>query len=394
MNIFYKFPVTLYYEMPPLYKMDNYDRCFLETNSNPTYCLIRADMIPDKTSDLWKQIDDFSLSLGHFQHDKMTFGICVSTCQEMVHRTINATSFYAGVLTDQPLVHFQTTQVFKSHELYRENYNELLNICINIYLSKSYNLKAKSNLLYCDSANDIVEAEHTIDYWNLTFYVIAGAVVFMTTMACIFQTNSNVINSFSLSRNWQKLCKENASDLKFLNAIKFFIQVGVIHAHSVWGVLLSPVSNPEFFETKSYWSLVLIFGPTILSALYVFSIFLLTLKILAHHRSKSPLKPLHLFLATMGMRFARVSGVYAFMVLFQGLNIWPNVVSPMFKFHIHREMWGCRESWWTNLLYVNNIFKMSENVSYSLLNTLSISSTLLCRVCCKDGIWPTICKYS
>lgn len=222
----------------------------------------------------------------------------------------------------------------------------------------------KSNILYCDNNTvGIEESEHSIDYWNLAFYSIAGCIVFMTALASISRLDSHVISAFSLSKNWQRLVKEDTTDLKFLSAIRFFIQIGVIYAHSVWGVVLSPVSNPEFFETKSYWSLFNIGGPTILSSFYVLSIFLLTLNFLNLMRSEAPIKPARLSLSIIGFRLTRISVPYAFMVMFQGLDIWPNVISPMFKFHIDREMWGCRESWWTNLLYVNNIFKMSENVS-------------------------------
>ncbi|KAL5285157.1 hypothetical protein ACFFRR_007103 [Megaselia abdita] len=348
--------------MPPLYKMDNFDKCFLETN--PTYCLIRADFIPDESSELWNQINDFSSSLGHFRHNEMTVGMCVSTCQDLVDRTFKASLFYTGTLTDQPLVHFQTKKVFKSSDVFRRKYNKLLNICINIYTSKKYNLKVKSNLLYCDNTVDIGKLEQPTDYWNLTFFVITGIITFMTVLASISRIDSRIIYSFSLSKNWHRLIKADSSDLRFLFALKCFIQMGVIFSHSVWGVILSPISNPEFFEQKSYWSILTINGPTILSSLYVFSIFFLTIKFLNHMRSENPLKPVKLFLTTMILRFYRLSFLYGFMILFQGLNIWPNGISPLFKFHIHREMWGCRESWWTNLLYVNNWFKMSENVSF------------------------------
>lgn len=361
--------------MPPLYRLDNYDRCFHHTN--PTYCLVRADMVPNKSSDLWNQIEDFSVSVGHFEHNQMTYGMCVSTCQEIFDKTDNATSFYNGILTDQPLVHFQTTKVFKSHDHYRRKYNKLLNICINIHTSRTYGLNMKSNILYCDSDVDIPEAEavHSTDYWNLTFYLITGIIVFMTILASFSRIDSNVIRSFSLSRNWQRLMKEDASDFKQLSAIKFFLQVGVIYAHSVWIVALGPILNPEFFETKSYWNMLIIVGPTTLSSFYVFTNYLLALRFLEHMRLNKDTKLTVMFIGAMGHRVIRIISLYAFMVLFQGLNIWPNVIAPMFKFHIDREMYGCREAGWTNLLFVNNIFKMSESVSIRILISL-ISSIL------------------
>ena len=49
--------VTSYYEMPPLYKMDDYDRCMEEFSNKPaTYCYVTSVIKPNDSSTLWHTI--------------------------------------------------------------------------------------------------------------------------------------------------------------------------------------------------------------------------------------------------------------------------------------------------------------------------------------------------
>lgn len=46
--------MTEYYKMPPLYEMDDYDRCMEEfPNIKSTYCYTRTQIKPNESSELW-----------------------------------------------------------------------------------------------------------------------------------------------------------------------------------------------------------------------------------------------------------------------------------------------------------------------------------------------------
>lgn len=67
--------------MPPLYVFDDYAKCFSSTNiSNaPTYCLVYAEIVPDNSSELWRQIKTFSESYKfHYRHDHLFRGLCLN----------------------------------------------------------------------------------------------------------------------------------------------------------------------------------------------------------------------------------------------------------------------------------------------------------------------------
>lgn len=52
-------PVNNYFRMPPLYQMDDYDRCFGEnppTDTKVVYCYARSQIQPNESSEVWEII--------------------------------------------------------------------------------------------------------------------------------------------------------------------------------------------------------------------------------------------------------------------------------------------------------------------------------------------------
>lgn len=71
--------------MPPLNKFDDFESCMRSYKDEARYCYVRAAIKPDPTSDIYNYIEQFSsLKKQHFRHDKLTRGICINTCVELV----------------------------------------------------------------------------------------------------------------------------------------------------------------------------------------------------------------------------------------------------------------------------------------------------------------------
>lgn len=55
--------MTEYYQMPPLYKFDNYEKCLHEYSPEmrATYCVVRTEIKPDAKSKSWEIIEVTSI---------------------------------------------------------------------------------------------------------------------------------------------------------------------------------------------------------------------------------------------------------------------------------------------------------------------------------------------
>lgn len=71
--------------MPALNKLDDYDACMDVYAENAKYCYVRTALKPDFSSELYKFIVEFSSKKKvHFRHDKLTRGVCINTCQQLI----------------------------------------------------------------------------------------------------------------------------------------------------------------------------------------------------------------------------------------------------------------------------------------------------------------------
>lgn len=103
------YAVTQYYEMPPLYDFDDYDRCLYEfagseTTTGPaSYCFVRADIQPDSQAAAWRAVEEISkFDRHHFDHRHLYFGLCVHKCEaELAALDADAVhQLQTGILTD------------------------------------------------------------------------------------------------------------------------------------------------------------------------------------------------------------------------------------------------------------------------------------------------------
>jgi hypothetical protein len=70
--------------MPALNKFEDYDSCMGTYKDDARYCFVRTAIKPD-SSELYGFIKEFSDNKKqHFRHDKLSRGVCVNACKELI----------------------------------------------------------------------------------------------------------------------------------------------------------------------------------------------------------------------------------------------------------------------------------------------------------------------
>lgn len=105
--------VTAYYEMPPLFDFDDYDRCLRRFPQRiSTYCLVRSDLVPDFESPLYQRINEHSQDAKrHFNHGHLYHGLCVDWCEELVNSFNGSDDYFVGLQTDNYKVRFSLANI-------------------------------------------------------------------------------------------------------------------------------------------------------------------------------------------------------------------------------------------------------------------------------------------
>lgn len=307
----------------------------------------------------------------------------------------------------------------------RARFNDLTNACINWRLQRGgFGVRAKSVVEYCDAtdtagkvtqdgmcapmANGLILGckayvciSRTDDAWNLTFYVVLGALISLASVSSLIDLHlkrrrhdkmlkerdhyktqpqsvvTRVLLTWSIARNWYRLNQEPngkiGRELRFLDCFKFFAMFLVIFAHTNWVIYEGAISNPQDPERLLHTAAgtLLISGSLITVTFFVISGLLLTINWLAVTRALADRKPaswgmaryVSLFVKFNIFRYIRLTVPYAFVLLLSGVY-FENASGPLWRHIYEREQLACRKNWWTNLLFINNVVRTDERVSH------------------------------
>uniref|UniRef100_A0A1A9VM92 Acyltransferase 3 domain-containing protein n=1 Tax=Glossina austeni TaxID=7395 RepID=A0A1A9VM92_GLOAU len=123
-----KIPTSSYYEMPPLYQFDDYDKC-VDSRTSFSYCVVYAEIEPNASSPLWNQIDMYSKDgRHHYRHDRLFFGVCVEDCKTLLKSLpdFQQQELYDKMVgSNEGCNNLQIKQLLTSFSIYR-NYYRLL----------------------------------------------------------------------------------------------------------------------------------------------------------------------------------------------------------------------------------------------------------------------------
>lgn len=138
--------------MPDLFQFDDFEKCsaLSDINAPVKYCVVRTFIKPDKASQLYKFIHEFSeKEKQHFRHDKLDRGICMTNCEKLVEDLGDEAEnyFIESFPMDSKLTFDFIGFPFVARD--RLKYNRIVNICINKHLVGNYNLTGFSSIEYC-----------------------------------------------------------------------------------------------------------------------------------------------------------------------------------------------------------------------------------------------------
>uniref|UniRef100_A0A1A9ZC97 Acyltransferase 3 domain-containing protein n=1 Tax=Glossina pallidipes TaxID=7398 RepID=A0A1A9ZC97_GLOPL len=296
-----KIPMTSYYEMPPLYQFDDYDKC-IDSRTSFSYCVVYAEIEPNVSSSLWNQIDMYSKDdRHHYRHDRLFFGVCVEDCKALL---TSLPEFQQQELYDKMVGSNEQTRNIQIYDHYKRNQNGVKQLLTSFSIYRNY------------------------------YRLLAPS---------------------SVEKN----------DLKFINGLRVFLLFCVVMAHSVVLDMLIQTQNPQYFEKFYYNPEIAIFtnGAVIIQIFFLFAGFFLKLKFdelqLVSQRT-SLRRCIGVYFKVFLARYLRIVPSLMILILFNGFLLSHMGDGPFWRHITEAEHVFCREYWWENLFMINN-FLLKES---------------------------------
>lgn len=164
-----------------------------------------------------------------------------------------------------------------------------------------------------------------------------------------------ITKSFSIVENLHKMGKPSSDELGLgcVNGIKALSMLLIVASHALLFMVGGPVQNTEFYESQStqLQNAVLLNSPLLVDSFLLLSGFLFTrLIMLELNKRKGQVNFLLLYI----FRYIRLTPAYFAMIMMY-LTWLPKLGSgPLWNSRIGIERERCEESWWLNILYINN----------------------------------------
>ncbi|KAK9869951.1 hypothetical protein WA026_006049 [Henosepilachna vigintioctopunctata] len=173
-----------------------------------------------------------------------------------------------------------------------------------------------------------------------------------------------IFKAFSYSNTMKKITAISYKDdgTYCMHGFKVLATLFVISGHRIMFTLGAPQQNPEFFENffgKFKYSL-LHNAPLIVDSFLTISGFLACYLILWEVERRKKLNILMIYLH----RLIRLTPVYAVFLGFYCTIFYHLGEGPFWEEIIGKERERCRESWWTNILYINNYVDLDKSCMF------------------------------
>lgn len=243
--------------------MDPFDSCPKVTGdlkaSAPRYCVLSAYIDhPKKNPDLFDFIHEISEKKLYYRHDRLQRGVCVRTCLEFHEKLEDPRKYInddAPVRGQDPVVGLMNA------------YNKVLNVCVNKKLYDEHGFLARTSIDYCIGENMLKTSDFSEVKVENVFKIACALIIFLLAASFTYQMfiqrpavinffdnfkrTRRLLEVFSVKRNWEKLVKNNSTDLadfSSLHASKLLIMMMFVLAH-VYRVMVSmPFENPTDVE--------------------------------------------------------------------------------------------------------------------------------------------------
>lgn len=336
--------------MPSLQLLDDHENCDL-------YCIAHVYLLPpsSKNHQLWKDINKFSKNKYHYRHDYLKRGVCLDQCSEnylpynmtyslegtKTHNLRLATNNFSLTLSEQ-----QKTKLIScvNHKL-PEGFNAFVNVsfCYNPETRKSSLIPDKDLLDWC---------------FILIFCGMILIVVFATVEHSQCKKNF-ITNIFSLQSSWAKFTNTKGQSITF-NGIKCAALWSTVVSHSFAALSTFNLLDTFLIEDSTHRS-----GSVMVYSMYfyipavfiVISGYLCTFQLL--NQEINPVKIVHMISKRMFKFLPMICLLCCFLAsIYVKLNnspIWMEIAGT--------ERMNCRQNWFDNIIFINNIHNSQEAVS-------------------------------
>ncbi|XP_001658417.2 nose resistant to fluoxetine protein 6 isoform X1 [Aedes aegypti] len=336
---------------PALFEYDDFESCRKTYRERYVYCIVRAKIVPDDESLLWQNMSLVSEDNFYYDHRVLERGMCVQNC------LANADKDTVADL----------------------NGLNQLRTCINHRLQKSHDLQIDPDLhiYHCynkpneDPPYDALEIVFFITIAVLTLLVCYSTWYDLSLQSAHRYTDNyfskshttsqqKLLTAFSIPRNLRRIGHtantEIRRDLNFLESFRFIQMYRIISLHVVMALVKVPKSNPEDLELMVNQPAAIEYVAEFQN--YVQTFFsitgmLMTINFLEHIR-KNPQFNMKYFWERIRARMYRIVPAYLFILLLETSITRRFMDGPLAELMIGQSRASCRQSWWKNLLFVNN----------------------------------------
>ncbi|CAF4876848.1 unnamed protein product [Pieris macdunnoughi] len=331
---------TEYDRMPPLYEMDDYEKCLREQQG--LYCVVNITLSASPDNDLMRMIREYSELPIHYNHTSVDRGICVtSKCKRFLTDTNG-----------------------------RRDLHNSLETCVKQSFYRKYQLNANlAKIYYCKGSND----KNNFDLGDGIFGSVITLIIAINIISSIYDiylrnfrddTGNKYILCFSIIKNVEHLMSHQTSPnferFAGINGLRTILSFSMVLGHVMFIFGCGFLDNPGDFEAAYHNPLAYIIfnGTLIVQGYFMMSGCLLsyTLALNSQILAKWTLIPIAMF-----YRWCRLTPALA--VLLGFMTTWYRHVGsgPLWDFYVSPVINDCRTHWLSHILYFNNFSIRSNN---------------------------------
>lgn len=359
--------------MPELNLYSDYRTCASTYNTQFKYCVAHVYIKPNQSSELWKEIEDFSsYTYQHYRHDVLMRGVCMNDCKNIIR----------GLEESQKIelksVGFEIKQPYPNkigQEIPELNWTQddldMINICNNVDLHRFYNLSSMSRISFClTKQGDTARRKgDTVDH---LFMVIVSALFGLVMLATISEFINHdqpsdslflkFLSCFDAKRNLSIINKPSSSFTFDTIKLALLVIIGCSHAFSALN-MFAMVESFRLEDSVHHNYAIRIRGWQIyLPLLFLISGYFMSFnwigKLLREERV-----PTSRAAWAIVKRLVRFFPSMAFMVFFFATRFYNWFSEPKWLEVVANERINCRKNGWRNLLFIDNVWNSRDGVS-------------------------------
>ncbi|XP_062709356.1 regulator of hypoxia-inducible factor 1 isoform X2 [Aedes albopictus] len=328
---------------PPIYKYDNYEMCKAMYDPGATFCIAKVNLGYNPVSN---QVAVKS------QPNLLIWSVCVQDCeQEMLS------------LSQCERLQFNYTKVKTTEASLGELTHGLENLitsCIANRLHRQHNASGSVHVEYCETTD-------VISHWvELLFLSTCAGIIGLTVYSSLMKDRENsedstqgeLVQAFSIQRSWKNFwhlpTSKTHQDFRYIEGVRVLTCLTIVFMHTRYEPLMLPTSDPEGLQLSVLGRLGNIMTPTVVQVFFTMSGLLMAVNFLPEANRQSNFEWRFLKNKVIN-RLIRFLPVYVLWMLFTA-SVYGKLSSGPMAYHtLKAHSLPCRNHWWTNVLFVNNL---------------------------------------